>query len=237
MTPLKPILPLCVCGDLLCKIPYGYCHCRCGTQTALAPRTRPKLRQIKGMPHRFALGHGSSSIRPQREDAMPFKIDGEPCRVIFLTHGCIALVDASDYEWLSRYRWWASAKRSGVYAVRTERGKKIYMHREIMQTPADEICDHARHNTVDNRRSQLRNCTESKNSSNMKMHKDNPSGYKGVFFNNQRGRYTVTIMHKGKARHQGCFDDPIKAAAAYDMAAIQYHGDFAHLNFPKEDYK
>jgi len=33
--PSKPILPLCICGNPLCKIPYGYCHCGCGIKTKI----------------------------------------------------------------------------------------------------------------------------------------------------------------------------------------------------------
>ena len=42
--------------------------------------------------------------------------------------GFYAYVDAADYEWLSRWTW----SLRGGYAVRQEKGRIIFMHREII---------------------------------------------------------------------------------------------------------
>lgn len=55
--PLKPILPPCVCRNPFCKIPFGYCHCRCGQKTRLAKITNKKRYRVAGMPYRYAHGH------------------------------------------------------------------------------------------------------------------------------------------------------------------------------------
>ena len=47
----------------------------------------------------------------------------------FLVDGLYAYVDAADYEWLGKWAWHAE----GGYAVRYEKGRRIYMHREIAQ--------------------------------------------------------------------------------------------------------
>lgn len=57
MTPHKPILPSCICGDPLCSIPYGLCHCGCGGQVHLVPSTERKRGYIEGQPFRFLIGH------------------------------------------------------------------------------------------------------------------------------------------------------------------------------------
>lgn len=41
-------------------VPFGFCHCGCGTKTALASRTRSTEGIIKGQPLRFRVGHGNS---------------------------------------------------------------------------------------------------------------------------------------------------------------------------------
>ena len=53
----KPILPLCICGDFMCTIPYGYCHCRCGEKTDLSPVTQRSAGWIKGQPRRYVFNH------------------------------------------------------------------------------------------------------------------------------------------------------------------------------------
>src|ERR1700729_3697279 len=109
--PHKPILPLCICGDLLCRIPYGYCHCACGERTRFAIQTKPSVGQIKGMPLRFIMGHNGRK-RPVLEDAQPFKIQDVYCRLISLSRGMFAIVNASDYEWLMQWKWYAAKNKT-----------------------------------------------------------------------------------------------------------------------------
>jgi AP2-like factor (ANT lineage) len=44
-------------------------------------------------------------------------------------------------------------------------------------------------------------------------------------------------MNDRKKLHLGRFISEIEAARAYDRAVLKYRGDFARLNFPREDYK
>lgn len=53
----KSILPLCVCGDSLCTIPYGYCHCGCGRRTTFPKKTSRARGCIRGLPYRYVHGH------------------------------------------------------------------------------------------------------------------------------------------------------------------------------------
>lgn len=174
--------------------------------------------------------------------ALPFKIDGEPCRLILLTLGYYAIVDADEYENLWMYNWYATVKDNGVYAVRNKPRRRIdkhvsiYMHRQIMHTPDDEQCDHRFHNTLDCRRSQMRNCPKINNTRNVLMHCDNQSGYKGVVFHKTKKArpYNAKIMVDGESKNLGWFAHAIDAARAYDDEAINVHGEFARLNFPRE---
>jgi len=88
-------------------------------------------------------------------------------RKIKLTQGKYALVDDEDFEYLNQWNWYAGENRSGFFAARGEfNGKnmnKILMHRVIMNCEKGKVVDHIDHNTLNNQKSNLRNCTTAEN--------------------------------------------------------------------------
>lgn len=60
----------------------------------------------------------------------------------------------------------------------------------------------------------------------------NTSGYRGVHWGRQDGKWRAKIKALGKHRTLGIFTCPIEAAHCYDRAARFYFGDRALLNFP-----
>ena len=107
-------------------------------------------------------------------------------REIPLTQGQIALVDDEDFERVNVFKWQAQALYYGGYiATRWTCGshqnrQTIYMHRFIMNTPKELVVDHINHNTLDNQKSNLRNCTRSQNQMNRRIHRNNKLGIKGI---------------------------------------------------------
>lgn len=79
--------------------------------------------------------------------------------VIKLTKGYVCLVDAEDYEKLSKYKWLAFKWSYRYYAVRkvVHNGKAFWlpMHRQIMHCPQGYIVHHRNFNTMDNRKKNL----------------------------------------------------------------------------------
>lgn len=57
------------------------------------------------------------------------------------------------------------------------------------------------------------------------------SKYKGVCWDERRGKWLAQIRKDGVHRHLGRFDDEIDAADAYDNAARELFGEHAFLNF------
>lgn len=137
-----------------------------------------------------------------------------------------AIVDAEDFERISSHDWRPlyNVHCRSYYAVRAEsRGGKqylIYMHREILYAKAGEQVDHKFHDTLDNRKSQIRIATCSQNNRNQRIGRDNKSGAKGVSWCKYTGRWRVTTRINGKQRTLGRFDSLEAASRVYqEMAA------------------
>ncbi|MCK5643692.1 MAG: HNH endonuclease, partial [Gammaproteobacteria bacterium] len=91
--------------------------------------------------------------------------------------------------------------------------------------------DHANRNRLDNRKENLRQCTPSQNKWNIGKRGNNTSGYKGVCWKKDKQKWVACIRKDHKVTWLGHFKDKIKAAKAYDKAALELHGQFAVLNF------
>jgi len=161
---------------------------------------------------------------------------------IQLTKGYVALVDDEDYEWLMQFKWYAVIKRNGnAYAARSlawKNGKRgfEYMHRVIMKANDNEFVDHRDGNTVSNVKSNLRKCTISQNNQNAARRSNNSSSYIGVYFHKGANKFHARLSTQGEGRVSlGLFDTAIEAAVARDIVAEKYHGEFAKLNFPRQN--
>ena len=157
-------------------------------------------------------------------------------RHIPLTRGKFAIVDAADYEELAQHKWLVNGDESrGYYAGRRSGHTLLLMHRAIMKPPPGAVVDHIDHNGLNNRRSNLRICTQKQNSRNAVPNRRGTSRFKGVYFLKRTGKWIATINYNGKTMHLGSFDNEIEAAKAYDRKARELFGEFAYLNFPQDD--
>lgn len=155
---------------------------------------------------------------------------------ILLTQGKVAVVDDADYAELSKRRWCAIRQRGAFYAgtwATKKNGQKGLMHRIIAKAKEIQMIDHRDGDGLNNRRSNLRFCTYSQNQCNRPLRENNKSGYKGVSWKKGRNKWYAQIQKAGVVKYLGLFTCLIKAARAYDMAAIELHGEYALLNFPK----
>jgi hypothetical protein len=87
------------------------------------------------------------------------------------TKGFVIMVSPEDADVLE-YRWKASISRRYVTIMKTS-GDRGVIAREIMRPPLDMVVDHINGITVDNRRENLRVCTQAENMRNTKRHRAN----------------------------------------------------------------
>lgn len=234
MTSTNDIVPSspCYCGKPDCKIPYGFCHCKCGQKTRISTVNHSGLGWVKGRPLLVVRFHKPKITLPL-DYSEPFEVNGELCCKIPLTQGKEAIVDAADYEWLMQWKWyalWNSGKN--WYAVRHPNKfvPMIYMHRQILGLSTGEAGqgDHKETGmTLDNRRSNLRPATSQQNSYNTRKPRSNTSGRKGVSWSKLRNKWIVQIRINGKKTYIGAYVLFEEACAVREAAEKKYHGEFA----------
>ncbi len=159
---------------------------------------------------------------------------GIPMKEIQLTRKRVALVDNRDYEQLNQWNWYANKNSPNHwYACRRKQVDKnrslFLMHRVILKAPRHLQVDHINGDGLDNRRINLRLCTQSQNSHNQKT-VFGSSKYKGVYWNKIGKQWRAHIGISGKVIHLGYFRSEKKAALAYDEIAIKLVGEFAFTN-------
>lgn len=86
--------------------------------------------------------------------------------------------------------------------------------------------DHINNDPLDNRFYNLREANKSENGQNRSKNKNNKSGFKGVCFDNNRGKWVAQIMANGKRKFLGYFETAELAAIKYEEFAIKLHGKF-----------
>lgn len=162
------------------------------------------------------------------------------CKTIYTAKGEPILVDDEDYPHLMQWKW--HIRRGGdkgkgkvhpPYAVRTVKNEKgVSVKRAMvndilhMDIPKGMTVDHENHNTLDNRKSNLRLATLSQNSQNKTAH-GKTSKYLGV--SKAKDKWKVSISHS--------FYLEEKAAHCYDAMVLKFFGDDAELNFPVGNHK
>lgn len=153
---------------------------------------------------------------------------------IALTQGKFALVDDKDLEWLNQWKWFAKKNNNNYYAVRSSKWPKqrhIFMHRVIINAPNDKYVDHANLNGLDNRRSNIRLCTNSQNVRNQRITKTRgTSQYRGVSWDSKVKKWRACIVLECKLRHLGYYKSEHRAAIVYNDAAKELFGEFSRLN-------
>lgn len=156
---------------------------------------------------------------------------------IYLNKTIYTLVDNEDYHFLNQWNWSLSINGYAFrqpYIKKSERinnkkyEKMIFLHRLVMDCSDNLSVDHINHNKLDNRKSNLRNVSHLVNMNNMSKHKDNKSGYKGVFQNyhevTRKKIWRARLTFNGIVFELGLYETPKEAHNAYIKKSIELRG-------------
>lgn len=153
-----------------------------------------------------------------------------------LTRGYVALIDEEDYLIVKTYKWHVNISGKKKYAMHLFKHKDddkfhhYLMHRLIINAPLGKYVDHINGDGLDNRKCNLRLCTNADNQHNQRSIRG-LSKYKGVCWDKYNGKWKAAIKCKDKNYNLGAYKDEIEAALAYDRAALRLYGEFAYTNF------
>lgn len=156
-----------------------------------------------------------------------------------LTKGYTAFVSSADAERVLALNWYAEERPNGrVYGrarVPGGGGAKVYLHKFVLDAGADDV-DHKDGDGLNCCRDNLRRASRTLNNANSQKRTGCSSQYKGVSWNKPLGKWTAQIKVGERQEYIGQFTDEVAAARAYDRRALEVFGEFARLNFPREDY-
>lgn len=136
------------------------------------------------------------------------------------------LIDSRDYGRVKKYKWCLR----GPYAHNDKIG---YLHRFIVRAGTGEEVDHiklGKKGKLDNRKHNLRYATRSQNTAHQGLRRNNRSGFKGVWWDTARQKWAASIQFEGRVIFLGRFDFRHQASEAYDIKALEIHGEFAVTN-------
>lgn len=129
--------------------------------------------------------------------------------------------------------WFIVKRKTTSYVCCDYEGKRIYLHRWLLDAPPNRQVDHINGDGLDNRRCNLRIVTPTQNNLNQHSGPRAKSGYTGV--RKVGNVWNAYYTENGERQHNiGCWPTRELAACARDYYVVDNDLDTNWLNFPKE---
>lgn len=112
------------------------------------------------------------------------------------------LFDTEDLKLVQQYKWHLKRDKTigNFYVQAYDRSLhiRVSLHRILLNCPKQMEVDHINHNTLDNRKSNLRIVDRQTNANNKGLYKNNKSGYKNIYYNKNKNTYICEIKRSNK---------------------------------------
>lgn len=141
-----------------------------------------------------------------------------------LSRGKFTIVDEEDFNRFGHLKWSLCGGRGkgGFYAGRGGNGTTIYLHRLINNPPRGYETDHINHDTLDNRRVNLRSVRRSQNNENRSVLNSTSSTRKScVYYHRQKRRFRVRITVEQREQSFGYYKTLEEASAVAERVLEQ----------------
>jgi len=140
------------------------------------------------------------------------------------------LISKEDIDLIYKHRYYISGrsrKETQRYAQTRIDNKNVGIHRQILNAKPKEYVDHINHNPMDNRRENLRMCTNQQNAFNCTNNTNNTSGVKGVWFDKSRNKWACEIMINYKKAFFKRYDTFEEAKNKRFELELEYFNEFS----------
>lgn len=139
------------------------------------------------------------------------------------------IIDACDLEKIQYHKWRKDANDRIITGNCTNKNPRRELSRFLLGTTNPDIkVDHKDGNPFNNRRSNLRECTQSENLCNRSFMSNNTSSVIGVTWDKTRERWTPEIGKDGKRCHLARYGKFEEAVFARYIAEILLFQSFQH---------
>lgn len=136
------------------------------------------------------------------------------------------IIDVEDLDIIKQSSWSLTKGRHTNYCKSNLLG---LLHRIILGvSDSSVIVDHINHNGLDNRKCNLRICTNQENICNCEIPKNNKSGCKGVYWAKDKQKWAVQVTINNKTKYIGRYDKLEDAIKARQEASEKYYGEYAN---------
>ena len=203
------------------------CKCTCGNPSTLLIR---KNNLFSGFSQ--SCGCLAKEINHQRKlNFNQYEVNGD-ITVFFDSDGDKCYIDTDLLPIIKEQGCWHKNK-AGYWVRRNylnsgkKNGENLFLHRFIMNPPENVYIDHIDRNPSNNRKNNLRYCSNYENSHNKGVNKRNKSGFTGVYLDNRYGeKWIARLKTKEVNAYLGTYNLLEDAIAARGYAEHLLWGDY-----------